>query len=120
MRERMSTIEKVQTEKRLVAAKWVPVINDYCVGCGKCVDRCPHGCLASVFDTANLRHADRCVSGGDCVTVCEDNAIHMQWLPMRGNHDVGQWQEGDDPPEEPGKNGSGGVAGLLKRLFGRK
>lgn len=101
------------------AAKWVPVVNDYCIGCGKCVERCPHSCLTMVWDAAKLAHPERCVSGGDCVEACGDNAIHMQWAPMRGNRVVGQWRDGEDPPEANGSGEGTGVSGLFKRWFGR-
>lgn len=100
------------------AAKWAPVVNDFCVGCGKCVERCPHGCLTTVWDAAKLTSPERCVSGGDCVEVCEDDAIHMQWVPMRGTRTTGQWRDGEEPPDFAANGKGGGLGGLLKRWFG--
>jgi 2-oxoglutarate ferredoxin oxidoreductase subunit delta len=78
--------------------KRLPVVNGYCVGCAKCVDVCPVDVLATVWDTAVLKDAERCTSCGRCTAVCEDDAIHMHWIPHRGDTGVGEWRQ---PGREP-------------------
>ena len=92
--------------------KWVPVITDYCVGCGKCVEACPHSCIKPIWDFATFVKPDACTSGGDCIPVCEDDAIHMAWVKMEGSIEVGQWT--DKPPKPVRK----GLWAFLKGLFG--
>ncbi len=70
---------------------WVPGINDYCIGCGACVKACPHACLKPIWDFATLVNPEACTSGGDCIDVCEDDAIHMKWVPMEGEPQTGEW-----------------------------
>lgn len=90
--------------------KRVPVINDYCVGCGACVDICPAGSLRTILDAANLYYPDTCISCDACIPVCDDNAIEMKWVAMEGRLEVGDWT--DKPPLER-------KGGWLKRLFGK-
>lgn len=75
------------------AYKWLPAIADYCLGCGKCVEACPHGCLELVWEFATLQRAGDCVSEGDCVDVCPQTAIRMEWVKAPGSQDVGRWCE---------------------------
>lgn len=92
--------------------KLVPVITDFCTGCGKCVDKCPHNCLKPVWDFATLVHPDTCTSVGDCIQVCEDDAIHMEWVKQTGDVKVGEWC--DKPPQRIRK----GLWAKLRGLFG--
>jgi len=93
--------------------KWAPVVSDFCVGCGRCVEACPHGSLKSVWDFATLDRPDSCTSAADCVAVCEDDAIRMQWVAMDGDRGVGKWTA--EPPPPPLKKG---MAATLAGLFG--
>lgn len=92
--------------------KRVPVITDFCTGCGKCVDACPHACLKPVWDFATLVAPDTCTSVCDCIVVCEDDAIHMRWVKMKGDVKVGEWC--DNPPKPVSK----GWKSILMGLFG--
>ncbi len=92
--------------------KRVPVITDFCTGCGKCVDVCPHSCLKPVWDFATLVAPDACTSACDCISVCEDDAIHMRWVKMGGNVEAGDWC--DNPPKPARK----GLLDIIKGLFG--
>ena len=83
------------------AYKWLPVITDYCMGCGMCVEVCPHGCLELVWEFAKLRRPGECVSGGECMDVCPQNAIRMQWVKANGSQDVGRWCETPEPAPRP-------------------
>ncbi|MCF6312424.1 MAG: 4Fe-4S binding protein [Verrucomicrobiales bacterium] len=98
--------------------KWVPVITDYCIGCGKCVDACPHQCIKPIWDFATLVTPETCTSGGacgevgDCIPVCEDDAIHMGWEKVEGGAETGKWT--DHPPKPVRK----GLWAVIKGLFG--
>lgn len=96
--------------------KWLPVISDYCIGCGRCVKACPHECLGLTWDFAKLVNPVDCVSGGDCVEVCEHDGIEMQWLKTSAepaDREIGIWCEDPPPPAHPVARES-----LLKRLVG--
>jgi NAD-dependent dihydropyrimidine dehydrogenase PreA subunit len=73
--------------------KWLPVVSDYCTGCGKCVEICPHECLGLVWEFATLQRAEDCVSEGDCVEVCPHEGIRMEWVETTGNQDIGRWSD---------------------------
>ena len=81
--------------------KWLPVISDFCTGCGKCVEACPRGCLELEWDFATLPRAGDCVSEGDCVEVCPENGIRMEWVKTTGSPDVGIWCESPKPAPSP-------------------
>lgn len=100
--------------------KWVPEINGYCVGCSHCVDICQVAALDLVWDAAVLRFPDRCTSCGDCIVPCEDDAIHMQWVPMRGDQSTGRWREGPEAAENGSRGARHGVVAWLQKRLGRK
>lgn len=84
------------------AYKWLPVVSDYCTGCARCVDTCPHGCLDLVWEFATLQHLENCVSEGRCVTVCPEDAIRMEWVKTTASQEVGRWREAPEPlPNRP-------------------
>lgn len=96
--------------------KRLPVINDYCVGCGNCVEVCPAGTLRTVLDVAIVHRPDTCISCDACIPVCDDDAIHMRWVKMdEGRREVGDWTA--TPPQD-NKASGGGLGGLLRKLFG--
>jgi MinD superfamily P-loop ATPase len=73
--------------------KWLPVIDEeLCTGCGLCVKACRPDCLGIVDGVAMLLSAESCGSEEHCVAACAEDAIHMQWIPMRGDGSVGRWQ----------------------------
>jgi Pyruvate/2-oxoacid:ferredoxin oxidoreductase delta subunit len=86
------------------AYKLLPVITDYCHGCGLCVDACEHGCLNMVWDFARLKVPADCGSEGICTDVCPQDAIRMEWVETNGDHTIGEWC--DEPPakERPEKS----------------
>ena len=74
------------------SCKWLPVIDEEaCTGCGLCVEACGPNCLGVVADIAMLLNAGTCGSEEHCIAVCPEDAIHMQWIPMNGDQDVGKW-----------------------------
>ncbi|MFI5323371.1 MAG: 4Fe-4S dicluster domain-containing protein [Thermodesulfobacteriota bacterium] len=73
--------------------KWLPDIDlEKCTGCGKCVEVCTPTSLKIVNkDFALLVRADKCGSEGHCVEACTEDAIHMEWIEMTGEHFAGEW-----------------------------
>jgi len=82
--------------------KWLPVINrDYCNGCNLCVQVCSHGCLGLVWDFSTVLHPELCDGEGNCMNVCPDHLITLQWVPFEGPSVRGIL-------EEPPKRGEAG------------
>lgn len=73
--------------------KWLPVIDEeLCTGCGLCVKACGPQCLGIVDGVAILLSAETCGSEEHCIAACAEDAIHMQWIPIRGDQSIGIWQ----------------------------
>lgn len=51
------------------------IVQDYCIGCGKCVDRCQHGGITIIDNMA--RPNENCVLCGYCATVCPEFCIKV-------------------------------------------
>jgi NAD-dependent dihydropyrimidine dehydrogenase PreA subunit len=86
------------------AYKWLPVITDYCHGCGLCVEACEHNCLGMVWDFAKLGAPADCGSEGACMDVCSQEAIHMEWIETIGDHAIGQWCDERPAVHKPQKS----------------
>lgn len=79
------------------AHKWMPVIlADRCTGCGLCVWACGPQCLELIDGVAVLTRPERCGSEEHCIAACQDNAIHMHWIPTESNRSVGKWRIMDE------------------------
>ncbi|MBI5016063.1 MAG: 4Fe-4S binding protein [Deltaproteobacteria bacterium] len=46
-----------------------------CIGCGKCVEVCPHQVLAVESGRARIRAPDACMECGACQTNCPTGAL---------------------------------------------
>lgn len=100
--------------------KWIPVIDeDVCNGCGLCVEACGPQCLQIVKGIAVLSSLNACGSEEHCIAACPDDAIHMQWVPARGDLAVGKWSSNLAPqtggpvasePPGPSASAPGSVA----------
>lgn len=67
-----------------------------CIGCGRCVEVCPHGVFALNEGKASLVDADACIECGACARNCPPEAISLapgtgcasglinEWLQERG------------------------------------
>lgn len=72
--------------------KWLPVVDEeLCTGCGLCAEACGPKCLGITNDVATLLCADKCGSEEHCLPACPEAAIKMQWIPLRGDANVGMW-----------------------------
>lgn len=63
-------LEKLSYRKRKL------IIEDYCIGCGKCVRRCDQKALSIQNGKAKVNR-EKCVLCGYCATVCEDFYIKV-------------------------------------------
>ena len=76
--------------------KSLPVVDEeLCNGCALCVEACGPQCLGIDDGLAMLLSAKTCESETRCVAACPEDAIHMQWLPMKGNKKIGKWKAVD-------------------------
>jgi len=72
--------------------KWLPAIDrDQCNGCQECIYACEPRCLKIIDGTAVLTHPDLCGSEEHCIAPCPIEAIHMKWVAMEGNRNIGRW-----------------------------
>lgn len=51
--------------------------TDACVGCGKCMEVCPHGVFAISDKKARIEDKDLCMECGACAKNCPTNAISV-------------------------------------------
>lgn len=73
--------------------KWVPMIDPArCTGCKRCVEACGPKSLELVNGVAVLVRPDTCGSEEHCIAPCQDDAIHMAWVPMEADLGVGRWR----------------------------
>lgn len=73
--------------------KWLPVIvEETCTGCGLCVAACGPSCLKVIHGIAVLICAQTCGSEEHCIDKCPEDAMHMQWVPTKGDTSVGKWR----------------------------
>ena len=62
--------------KELSDRKRKLIMEDYCIGCGKCIKRCDQNALYLENNKAKV-NTDKCVLCGYCATVCEDFYIKV-------------------------------------------
>lgn len=73
--------------------KWMPVIDeDKCTGCALCANACGPECLVMQDSLAVLTLPEACGSEEHCIGLCADDAIHMAWLPWKGDTSRGKWR----------------------------
>jgi len=50
---------------------------EHCVGCGLCIEVCPHGVFALENKKAVILDRDRCMECGACAANCSFGALHV-------------------------------------------
>jgi NAD-dependent dihydropyrimidine dehydrogenase PreA subunit len=51
--------------------------EEACIGCGRCVDVCPHQVVALAGRHAQIEDRDACIECGACATNCPTDAIRV-------------------------------------------
>ena len=57
--------------------KTIKINEDYCIGCGACVDMCPTGVLDVVKGVNTAEYVDNCCKCRECERVCPVDAIKV-------------------------------------------
>ncbi len=63
--------------KYLLNVATLELFPDKCVGCGTCIEVCPHGVLAMNDKKAAIVDSDRCMECGACMNNCGFGAIKV-------------------------------------------
>ncbi|MGB9927199.1 MAG: DUF362 domain-containing protein [Methanosarcina sp.] len=63
------------------------VVEEKCIGCGKCVEICPVG-ASSLLGEASMIAREICISCGQCMEICPSEAIDIDW-----EHDIPEFLE---------------------------
>lgn len=58
-----------------------PIVTDFCLGCGTCIETCPVSAMA-LEDQKSVINYDRCIGCNDCVDACPEAAISLDWDKM--------------------------------------
>jgi len=53
-------------------------LPDKCIGCGACIEACPHGAHRLTEDGRHVLERERCVACGACVEVCKFGAVIVE------------------------------------------
>lgn len=85
---------KYETVKYLKNVVTLRLDRDKCVGCGRCVEVCPHGVFSVDAGKARIDDRDACMECGACARNCPANALFV-------------------------KNGVGCAVGILNAKLGR-
>lgn len=69
---------KIEEEirKKLLLTNRKLFIENHCIGCGKCLQRCSYGALTMVCGKATVSY-DKCITCGYCAGVCPDFCIKV-------------------------------------------
>ena len=63
--------------KYLLKVSTLELFRDKCIGCGICIEVCPHGVLAMNYKKAVIVDSDKCMECGACMTNCAFGALHV-------------------------------------------
>ena len=56
----------------------IEIESDKCIGCGICIDVCPHDVICINEEIAFLSNKNRCMECGACDKNCPTNAIQVE------------------------------------------
>lgn len=80
----------VVKRKKLAEVEW-KIIEDFCKGCGFCIEFCPVNALeeseklsAKGVHPPKLKSEDACIGCGLCETICPDFAIYLEKKESEG------------------------------------
>lgn len=65
--------------------------EDRCVGCGRCVEVCPHKVLSLQGRQARVDYRDACMECGACATNCPTGAVRVDAGVGCAMGLVGEW-----------------------------
>ncbi len=68
-----------------------------CVGCGRCVQVCPHGVFGVEDKRARIKDKDRCMECGACLINCPANAISVDTGVGCASAVIWGWLTGSEP-----------------------
>jgi NAD-dependent dihydropyrimidine dehydrogenase PreA subunit len=54
------------------------LVAEKCVGCGRCVEVCPHGVFSVADKKARIVEKDVCMECGACAANCPANAVEVR------------------------------------------
>jgi NAD-dependent dihydropyrimidine dehydrogenase PreA subunit len=68
-----------------------------CVGCGRCVDVCPHGVFSTADKKARIVEKDVCMECGACAVNCPARAIEVSAGVGCATAIIKGWITGSEP-----------------------
>lgn len=63
-------------------SSYIAKVNDECIGCGTCIEKCPVEAL-DLIDDQSIVDEDRCIGCGVCAHLCPEEAIHLKRTGLR-------------------------------------
>jgi len=76
-----------------------------CIGCGRCVEVCPHGVFDSDEGKAKIKDRDSCMECGACALNCPVNAIQVNAGVGCAAAIILSWFTGKEPTCDCGEGG---------------
>jgi len=55
------------------------ISREKCIGCGKCINWCPAGCIKVLKKKAQINEK-KCIGCGECTVTCPERAIAINWV----------------------------------------
>lgn len=80
--------------------------SDLCIGCGQCIDVCPHHVFELNNDISLIVDRDACMECGACAKNCAFNAIEVQTGVGCALAIIKGWLTGSEPSCDCGDGGS--------------
>jgi len=71
--------------------------NEKCIGCGMCVDVCPHGVFEIIEQQAHIIDRDSCMECGACVLNCPTQALDVNAGAGCATAIIISWFTGKEP-----------------------
>lgn len=71
--------------------------TEKCIGCGRCMEVCPHGVFRADDKKARIKNKDRCMECGACAKNCPANAISVDAGVGCAAAVIMSWFTGNEP-----------------------